>query len=64
MCKNMDFFCVCVVLGFFGLVWLGAGGRAAGGGSGFGFFLILFLKCAFHISVKTAAHINEAAWVL
>lgn len=63
MCKNMDFLCVCGV-GFFWVGLVGGGGRAAGGGSGFGFFLILFLKCAFHISVKTAAHINEAAWVL
>lgn len=62
----MDLLCGCgwVLLG----IWLvGLEGRAAGGGNALGcffFFLILFLKRAVHTSTKTAAHINEAAWVL
>lgn len=51
-------------LGFVGFLvgWFGLGGSVTWGGSVV--FLILFLKCAVHISAKSAAHINEAAWVL
>lgn len=63
-CKNMDLGegVDWVLLGFWlvGLVW---GGVLHGEGV-FVVFLILFLKCAVHISAKSAAHINEAAWVL
>lgn len=59
------YFCVCVWLGFVGVLfgWFGFVGESWRGREDF-LILILFLKCAVHISAKTDAHISEAAWVL